>query len=231
MTRRSSRLSRQRTARGVRNNNPLNIRHLPPERAWRGQKPQPDAPGGFGVYETPEDGIRAAILQITRHIDRGNNTLQSLIAVWAPAAENDTGRYVAVVADELAMRPDEPIDSEDGELILAIAQAMARHENGSIPYDDATWRRGLTAAGLGEPPRSSLASSRTMGGAAIGGGASVAGLASTMMSSIDQNTAIAGVQAIMTGPNTIMMVCAAVTLACAAYTAYARWTDWKDGYR
>ena len=231
MSRRPTRRdNRNRPARGERNNNPLNIRWLPPERAWRGQELEPDAPGGFGVYETPEDGIRAAILQIRRHIDRGHDTVEKLVRVWAPASENDTGRYVETVASALALSPGDNVDPEDGETLLDLARAMAEHENGYIPYDDGTWYRGLTAAGLGVAPRTSLLQSRTIGGAAVGGGASAAGLVAGLLQD-NQDTVVSGLQAIATGPNVIAAVCALVALMSAGYVMYVRWTDHRDGLR
>lgn len=217
-----------RAARGERNNNPLNIKWLPPNRAWNGQLPDPDGP--FGVYETPELGIRAAVLQIIRHIDRGQTTLRALISVWAPASENDVAAYVASVAQRINATADTELDPEDGGLLLDLTKAMAVHENGYLPFDDATWERGVALAGFSAGRRPSLASSRTVGSAAIGGGASIASLTAGLLQD-HQDIVVQGAQAIFSGPNVIMVVCSCITLVCAGYVAWARYMDWKAGLR
>lgn len=220
-----------RMARGERNNNPLNLIWLPPDRAWDGQLPDksPDE-GRFGRYETPEAGIRAGVLQIKTHIARGHDTPTKLIAVWAPPSENKTQAYIAAVCDELGIAPDATLAADDGELMFDLARAMARYECGYIPWGDATWKRGVSMAGYWPGRRPTLTQSRTVAAAGVGGGASVAAIVTSALQDHTE-AVISGAQAILAGPNTIIMICAAVTLICAGYTAWARYTDWRDGYR
>ncbi len=115
--------------RGIRLNNPGNIRHGD---SWDGMtalQPDPD----FVQFESPAFGIRAMskILDTySRHY--GLNTINSIVGRWAPPVENNTGAYVAHVAQKLGVSPHQPlnIDEYKPELIAAIIL----HENGQQPY-------------------------------------------------------------------------------------------------
>lgn len=128
--------------RGIRNNNPGNIRYDGITQ-WQGMIGQDSA--GFIVFDTPEHGIRAMVRILTNYQRvHGLNTVDGIIGRWAPSAENNTGAYVSAVSHALNVAPDQPIDVQARmkELIAAII----RHENGQQPYITATIRGGIALA-------------------------------------------------------------------------------------
>ena len=81
--------------RGIRNNNPLNIRI---GNTWLGERPNPTDPA-FEEFVTMEYGLRAAFIILRRYIRRyKKNTITSIVSTWAPASENDTLKYIDRVA-------------------------------------------------------------------------------------------------------------------------------------
>jgi hypothetical protein len=77
--------------RGIRNNNPLNIR-LNPDNRWQGKvPPKHNSDGAFEQFEDPIMGLRAAAVLLIAHYDRRHlDTIRKLVEVWAPPNENDT---------------------------------------------------------------------------------------------------------------------------------------------
>jgi hypothetical protein len=136
------------TARGIRNNNPGNLRHGP---KWQGLAQfQPDR--DFSLFVDMEHGIRALLINLRTYLQTHNlKTVREIISRWAPANENNTDAYVLAVAESLGVGPDQKIVGDFGQL-LGIAKAIARHENGAdanlITKDQ--WNRGFELA-FGEP--------------------------------------------------------------------------------
>lgn len=118
--------------RGIRNNNPLNIRI---GNTWLGELPNPDDTE-FEQFVTIEYGIRAAFLILRRYIKRYHlNTIALIVSRWAPSTENNTKAYVTHVASRLNIPGDEEIKFEDKETMCKLVEAMALHECGEpIPY-------------------------------------------------------------------------------------------------
>jgi hypothetical protein len=135
-------------ARGIRNNNPGNLRHGP---KWQGLAQfQPDR--DFSLFVDMEHGIRALLINLRTYVQTHNlKTVREIISRWAPANENNTDAYVLAVAESLGVGPDQKIVGDFGQL-LGIAKAIARHENGKdadlITKDQ--WNRGFELA-FGEP--------------------------------------------------------------------------------
>ncbi len=127
--------------RGIRNNNPGNIRHGD---KWDGlAAEQPDS--AFCTFIDPEHGIRAMGKILLNYQKRyGIDTVAGIIGRWAPPNENDTGAYAAHVAEKIGVDPDENISvfSNLQGLVLAIIQ----HENGQQPYNLSTIQRGIEMA-------------------------------------------------------------------------------------
>ena len=85
--------------RGVRNNNPLNIRHG--ASSWMGARFRQTDPD-FVQFRSIEYGFRAAFKIIyTYYHHYGLNTLQAIIGRWAPESENETSSYVSAVLAQL----------------------------------------------------------------------------------------------------------------------------------
>ena len=91
--------------RGIRNNNPLNIRRSGDK--WQGLKTlQEDRE--FFQFETIELGWRAAfvILCKTYYGKYKLRTIRGIVSRWAPAKENDTPAYIRHVSDYTGIGPD-----------------------------------------------------------------------------------------------------------------------------
>lgn len=113
--------------RGIRNNNPLNIRI---GNAWLGEVPNP-TDSDFEQFVSMEYGLRAAFCILRRYIHRyGRNTPTKIIHAWAPTNENNTQRYIDVVCRRSMIAPDEVIDYADQNTMCRLVRAMAFVECG-----------------------------------------------------------------------------------------------------
>lgn len=113
--------------RGIRNNNPLNIRI---GNVWLGEVNKPTDPC-FEQFCTIEYGLRAAFVILRRYIRRyGHNTIRSIISTWAPNTENNTAAYIQKVASHVKMDADTPIMYEDTETMCKLVYAMCLVECG-----------------------------------------------------------------------------------------------------
>lgn len=123
---------------GIRDNNPGNLRYIAdPMRAWNGQVGDNQ---GFGVYDTPADGVRAMSHQLQEDFANGDTTLADLITTWAPPTENNTGAYIDAVAGQTGLDPNAPLDLYPH--LPSVVAAIIQHENGEQPYlmsDLTTW--------------------------------------------------------------------------------------------
>jgi hypothetical protein len=119
------------TARGIRNNNPGNLR--PGKTPWRGQV---GVDGGYCVFDTPENGLRALAMQLVIYQDKhGCRTVRDIITRWAPPEDNnDTEAYIAAVAAWLGVSDQQSIDLHDDLRLATLVSAIVQHENGSMPY-------------------------------------------------------------------------------------------------
>ena len=117
--------------RGIRNNNPGNLRYIAdPARAWNGQAGNDN---GYGIYSSPAYGVRALGHQLMNYAAAGETSIAALISTWAPASDgNNTGAYIADVAAQMGVDPAAPIDVYAN--LPALANAIIQHENGQNPY-------------------------------------------------------------------------------------------------
>jgi hypothetical protein len=121
-------------SRGIRNNNPLNIR-LSSDK-WQGQVlPQRGSgEGAFCQFYSMEYGWRAAfvILCRTYYGKYGLKTIRDLVSRWAPAKENNTEAYIRHVSDYTGISPNKVLGSpqEHPTQWLLIGYAMAVVECG-----------------------------------------------------------------------------------------------------
>jgi hypothetical protein len=130
------------TARGIRNNNPGNIRK---GQDWQGEaKVQDDA--SFEVFESPEYGIRAIAKIMLSYNKRNINTVTNVIHTWAPPNENDTTAYINAVAKSIGCAPDAVLDMHDSTVMLKLVKAIITHENGQQPYSDDIILKGINMA-------------------------------------------------------------------------------------
>lgn len=133
--------------RGIRNNNPLNIRI---GNKWKGETPE-NTDGVFEQFTRMEYGVRAAFILLRRYINRYHlNSVEKIVSRWAPRNENHTEKYIEHVCKLMAIFPTTKIAYEDKATMFALVDAMAIYECGqSIPLE--VIRDGYTLATLETP--------------------------------------------------------------------------------
>lgn len=132
--------------RGIRNNNPGNIRWGDD---WKGLVPKEQRTDkSFCQFVTPEYGIRAMVI-ILRNYQRkhGLSTISGIIKRWAPPNENNTQAYIDSVAKVTGAAPDQRIDTGDSRFMMKLLQAIIWHENGVQPYGFDVFVKALELAG------------------------------------------------------------------------------------
>ena len=128
--------------RGIRNNNPTNIRHSA-RFEWDGEL-EPDS-DGFCRFTSMALGVRAAAKNLTTKIKRGENTIRALITAWAPADENDTESYIEAVCNSTGITSNWPLTAKP-ETLCALIKAIIRHENGGNFVSPETIAEGVALA-------------------------------------------------------------------------------------
>lgn len=119
-------------ARGIRNNNPLNIRK---GCNWKGER-WGGSDREFEEFESMEYGIRAAIKLVCNHINgqtgrhKPCTNLVQLIETWAPPTENNTEAYIKAVERLTGINRYQRIYASNREMVSRIVTAMAEVETG-----------------------------------------------------------------------------------------------------
>lgn len=130
------------TPRGIRNNNPLNIRI---GNTWLGERQNPTDPA-FEEFVSMEYGLRAAFCILRRYIRRYHKqTVPDIVSTWAPSSENNTQRYIDIVCQRSGILPDQQIQFEDASTMCKLVEAMAFVECGQ-PIDGKKIEKGYTMA-------------------------------------------------------------------------------------
>lgn len=121
--------------RGLRNNNPLNIRRN--NTKWQGlSSTQTDK--SFFQFTTMAYGYRAAFKTIQTYIlnkydtdkDGTPNELEDVIMRWAPPCENSTEDYISTVVKRSGVSRHTTLSRNNREQLIAIVAAMSYVENG-----------------------------------------------------------------------------------------------------
>ena len=133
--------------RGIRNNNPLNIRRSGDN--WQGLRTlQEDRE--FFQFSEMKWGWRAAfvILCKTYYGKYKLKTIRALITRWAPPKENNTEAYIRRVTDRIGIGPDRELGSpqEHPAQWMMIAMAMAIVECGTTQLDYLSMLKGFELA-------------------------------------------------------------------------------------
>ena len=121
--------SKKNMPRGIRNNNPCNLR-LGQGRFIGEYAHSSDS--AFRQFKNMEYGIRAALhlLIKTYYYLHRLRTVRGIINRWAPSNENNTEAYIKAMCKEIGYRPDEYIEmSED--FWIRFLDAMIYIENGA----------------------------------------------------------------------------------------------------
>lgn len=98
----------------IRNNNPLNIKE---SADWKGERLVNFDPV-MEEFTKPEYGFRAGYVILLQYLERGQNTIETIIAGidnengWAPrhVDNNDTDEYIEYVADKMKLSEFEEIE-------------------------------------------------------------------------------------------------------------------------
>lgn len=123
----NSYLDRDDFPRGIRNNNPGNLRKT--SIPWKGKIAGTDP--SFEQFETFVWGLRAKILDIRNDIQKdGTNTINKLISEFAPPSENNTGGYIDQVCQYMSYTPDQILTGEREEM-RRLSKIIIRIENGN----------------------------------------------------------------------------------------------------
>ena len=126
----------RRPTRGMRNNNPLNIRHGKSQ--WLGMAEQ-QTDRAFVHFKARKYGYRAAFKLLRTCIEkRGANTIGKIIARWAPSADgNNTQAYIDYVSRTAGIPADYPLRFQDQQAMVAMVRSMAQMESGLIERTEA----------------------------------------------------------------------------------------------
>lgn len=133
--------------RGIRNNNPANIRW---GENWDGlDEKGREKDHAFCVFKEVKWGIRAlAKILMTYKRKYGLDTIKGIICRFAPPNENDTRSYMQHIADALGVGIEDKINIMDTQTMFVFIKAIIRHENGQQPYTDEEIRGGMFMAGI-----------------------------------------------------------------------------------
>lgn len=127
----------------VRNNNPLNVKE---SADWEGERLL-NLDKTFEEFTSPEHGFRAAYIILLQYLERGDNTIQSIMAKWAPAntdENNHTSNYIDYVANKMQLSPADYISPS---MLPELMIYMAVFEGDNVGYFDiAQARRGVILA-------------------------------------------------------------------------------------
>lgn len=121
-------------ARGLRNNNPLNIEWSRANK-WRGQT---GSDGRFARFLTMAHGYRAALVILRNYQKRyGLKTLRQMIRRWCPPEEkgNDTIAYVQAVSRLSGVGEDEVVNLNCLSEVVRVLDAMTFVECGERGYE------------------------------------------------------------------------------------------------
>lgn len=128
--------------RGIRNNNPLNIRI---GNVWLGEEFRPTDPE-FEQFVAMEYGLRAGFVLLRRYIRHYHkDTIRAIISTWAPSSENNTEAYIQRVASSMNLDADTPLRYEDEKTMCQLVAAMCQVECGQ-KVDSAKIEKGYKMA-------------------------------------------------------------------------------------
>lgn len=126
-------------SRGLRNNNPGNIRISKDK--WQGLRSK-QTDKSFFQFIAVQYGYRALIRTLQNYRKLYNlKTIAQLINRWAPEHENNTSVYITRVCKEMQVPSTYVIDIEDKATMCAMAAAISQVENG-VPANMDDVRKG-----------------------------------------------------------------------------------------
>lgn len=116
------------SARGLRNNNPGNIRKS--KDLFLGEI-RPSADKSFKQFENMAYGYRAMFRILGNYVRHYKlDTLEKVITRWAPPKENNTKNYIKSVSEWSGVDKDSKVWIDNRQQMCSIVAAMSRMENG-----------------------------------------------------------------------------------------------------
>ncbi len=120
--------------RGIRNNNPANIRLS--KTKWLGQRVTKLSDSAFVEFVSPLYGVRALMrILLTYYFKYGLDTVESILNRYAPPCENATDSYAYHVAKLLGVKRRQRIAVHEDDTLIMLSKAIVLHENGKSPKD------------------------------------------------------------------------------------------------
>ena len=120
-------------ARGIRNNNPLNIRRVKGQ-IWKGEVVSPIEDKQFVKFASLEYGLRAAFCILDTYRNKYHAVcIEDIITRWAPPTENDTRKYISDLCRLTGFGGKERLTENEWPRLV---QAMARIECGVTLSED-----------------------------------------------------------------------------------------------
>lgn len=115
--------------RGVRNNNPGNIRYSE-HSGWQGRVAYKDKKDkAFEEFVSESYGIRALMKLLKNYQNKYElRTVREIVGRYAPSNENDTPRYVRTVCKEMGVAPDDVLDVNEKYTLYLLVQAICWQE-------------------------------------------------------------------------------------------------------
>lgn len=131
--------------RGLRNNNPGNIRQN--SIRYSGEV-QPSKDAAFKQFQSMAYGYRAMFVVLHTYARKyGIDTIERMIARYAPATENHTQAYIDAVSEESGVSATSHLTSTNADVMIPIVAAMSRVENGEaavMSEVEAGWKMFIT---------------------------------------------------------------------------------------
>ena len=116
-------------SRGLRNNNPGNIRRS--RVRYKGEV-HPSRDPEFKEFSSMAYGYRAMFVLLNSYHKRyGLTTIREMISRWAPPSENFTEGYIRLVSERSGIAADAEVDSRSERDMVPIVAAMSEIENGA----------------------------------------------------------------------------------------------------
>lgn len=171
----------RRPTRGVRNNNPGNIRHAY-NTNWQGAVPgRPDAE--FVTFISPEMGVRALVRTLLTYFKQHKlKSVRAILNRWAPPRgdrngslpggeyRQNTAAYVDAVCREMGraldttINADQALDVDSWRIMRPLVVAIIAHENAGYRYPDRVIDEGLRLGGIADAkPRALLKTPEVQG--------------------------------------------------------------------
>jgi len=116
--------------RGLRNNNPCNIRSV--KSKWQGMR-EKQSDKHYVQFKSRKWGYRATFVLLRNYIAKGADTIGKIVRRWAPSSDgNNTLGYIDFVSRTTGIDSFRSLKFEDKESMIEIVRSMAQMECGII---------------------------------------------------------------------------------------------------